>query len=83
MTTECTPSDRQQNPIDARLDRLMDSVSAWSALFVGATSVVLSREIAERLPFGDFYQALALLPVTLAVVYVLLVLAVRLEGRDR
>jgi len=80
MTTECTTDDRQQNPIDARINRLVESVSTWSALIVGALAVVISNEIAESLPLSQFHQALALLPVTLAVLYVLLALAVRLEG---
>jgi len=75
MTTECTTDGRQQNSIDARINRLVESVSTWSAL-----AVVISNEIAESLPLSQFHQTLALLPVTLAVLYVLLALAVRLEG---
>lgn len=83
MTTECTTDDRQQNPIDARLNGLVRSVSQWTALFVGAITVVLSLEVSEALPVSQFYQAVALLPITLAVMYVLLALAARLEGRER
>ena len=53
-----------------------------SALFVGALTVVLSREVIELLPVSEFYQSLALLPITIALMYVLLSLAARLEGGD-
>lgn len=53
-----------------------------SALFVGALTVVLSREIMELLPLSQFYQSLALLPITIALLYVLLALAGRLEGGE-
>ncbi|EMA45318.1 hypothetical protein [Halococcus saccharolyticus] len=83
MTAECTAEGARTNPIDTRLDALVEGVSSWSALFVGVLTVVLANEIAAVLPFGSFYRALALLPITIAVMYVLLVLAVRLERRGR
>ena len=83
MTAECTAEGSRTNPIDARLDMLVEGVSSWSALFVGALTVVIANEIGAVLPFGSFYRALALLPITIAVMSVLLWLAVRLEGRGR
>lgn len=53
-----------------------------SALFVGALTVVLSREIMELLPLSEFYQSLALLPIMIALMYVLLSFVRRLEGGD-
>ncbi|PSP74316.1 hypothetical protein BRC80_00520 [Halobacteriales archaeon QH_9_66_26] len=82
MTTDCTTEPRRTNPIDARLTALLRSVSSMSALFVGALTVVLSREIMELLPLSQFYQSLALLPITIALLYVLLALAGRLEGGE-
>jgi hypothetical protein len=79
MTTECTTEERRTNPIDARLNALLDSVSKWTALFVGALTVVLANEAAELLPLSDTQQALAMLPVALVTMYVLLALAARLE----
>ena len=70
------------NPIDAQLNALVQSVSSWGALFVGALTVVLSEQIMELLPLSQFYRALALLPITVALMYVLLSLAVRLEGGE-
>ncbi|MFC3478573.1 hypothetical protein [Halobacterium litoreum] len=83
MTTECNADARTTNPIDARIGSLMSDVSSWSALFVGALAVALSHEVAEALPLSEFHRALALFPVTLALLYGLLWLAVALEGRSR
>lgn len=83
MTTECTTENRRTNPIDARLDARLESVSRWSALFVGALTVVLSNEVAGALPVSNTLQALALLPIALATMYVLLALAARLERRGQ
>lgn len=71
------------NPTDARFDALVAGVASWSALFVGALTVVIANEIAAALPFDPFYRALALLPITLTVMYGLLWLAIRLERRRR
>ena len=79
MTTECTTEERRTNPVDARLNAQIEAVSKWSALFVGALTIVLSHEIAEVLPLSETHQALALLPVTLVTMYVLLWAAARLE----
>ena len=82
MTTDCTTESRRTNAIDVRLNALLRSVSSMSALFVGALTVVLSREIMELLPLSEFYQSLALLPIMIALMYVLLSLVRRLEGGD-
>ena len=77
--SNCTPT--ASNPVDARLNELLGSVSRWSALFVGALTVVLAQEIAALLPVGDTATALALFPVSLALLYVLLTAAAHLERR--
>jgi hypothetical protein len=75
--TECTT--RSRNPVDARMADRLESVSRWSALFVGGLSVVLVERVVRALPLGDTASALAAFPVALAVMYVLLSLAARLE----
>jgi hypothetical protein len=82
MTTECTAENRRMNPIDARINALLRSVSSLSALFVGALTVTLASEIAEYLALAEFYESLAVLPITIALMYVLLTLAARLEGGE-
>lgn len=82
MTAECTAG-RGGNPVDRRINALLGSVSRWSALIVGALTVVLSNGIAEALPVANFYRALALFPIALATMYALLALAARLERRSR
>ena len=79
-TTDCATA-AARNPVDARIDELLGSVSRWSALFVGALTVVLAEEVAALLPLGDTATALALFPVSLALLYVLLTVAARLERR--
>jgi hypothetical protein len=77
---ECS-SAGASNPIDARLNQRLAAVSRWSALFVGALTVVLAQEVATRLPLGDTATSLALFPVSLALLYVLLTAAAHLERR--
>ena len=77
--TDCTTA--ASNPVDARLNELLRSISRRNALLVGALTVVLAREVAARLPLGDTATALALFPVSLALLSVLLTAAARLEGR--
>lgn len=81
MSAECQADGRHRNFVDARIGRLLASVSKWSALFVGALTVVLATELAERLPVGDTAQAVALFPLTLLTTYVLLWVANRYERR--
>jgi len=76
--TDCTTA---SNPVDARLNDRLKSVSRWNALFVGALTVVLAQKIAAMLPLGNTASALALFPVSLALLYVLLTAAAHLEGR--
>jgi hypothetical protein len=77
---ECS-SAGASNPLDARLNERLRSVSRWSALFVGALTVVLAQEVATRLPLGDTATSLALFPVSLALLYGLLTAASHLERR--
>jgi hypothetical protein len=79
QSTDCTTA--AGNPVDARLNELLRSISRWNALFVGALTVVLAQEVAARLPLGDTATALALFPVSLALLYALLTAAAHLEGR--
>lgn len=76
--TECN-AENASNPIDARIQGRLASVSRMTALIVGAVTVVLANLVAESLPLGNTASALALFPVTLALLYVLLTVATVLE----
>jgi hypothetical protein len=75
--TECRTDAR--NPIDARLTELLESVSRWSALFVGALTVVLAEFVVEAIPLGNTASSLSLFPVSLVIIYGLLRGAAALE----
>lgn len=77
--SECTT--HAGNPIDAGLAERLKSVSRWSALFVGALTVVLAEEVAELLPLGDTASVASLFPLSLVLMYVLLIGAGALERR--
>jgi len=79
QATDCTTA--ATNPVDARLNERLRSVSRWSALFVGALTVALAEAVAGLLPLGDTATVLALFPVSLALLYGLLTAAARLEDR--
>lgn len=66
---------------DRRLASMVRSLSGMTALFVGALTVVLAEAVAEALPLPEFYRALALFPVTLAVLSALVALAARYGGQ--
>jgi hypothetical protein len=78
-TSEPTCSRASQNPVDRRLNALVESVSGWSAVFAGALSVLLAEIVAENLPVGEGARTVALLPLVIGLLYGLLWVAHRYE----
>lgn len=60
---------------DAKLCAMVHSLSGWTPVFVGAFSVLFAETVAQNLPLGATARTLALLPLTLALLYGMIALA--------